>query len=70
MNIYVVISDDGIETYSQKGLILYANKKLFAKDPFYENECKNVKGIRTVKEAKAYFETNGASVTHTELIRG
>lgn len=62
MNIYVVISNDGIETYSQKGLIYYANKHKFAKYQTY--------GIRTVKEAKAYFEQEGSSVTHTELLRG
>lgn len=61
MNIYVVIDDYGIETYTQKGLILYANKK------FFEQKGK---AIRTVKEAKEFFNNNGASVTHTELLRG
>ena len=63
MNIYVVISDDGIETYTQKGLILFANKKKFS-------GVEKFKCIKTVKEAKEYFESIGASVTHTELIRG
>lgn len=63
MNIYVVIDDNGIEAYTQKGLILYANKKLFA-----DNTA--AKCLKTVKEAKEFFVNSGASVTHTELLRG
>lgn len=63
MNIYVVIDDYGIETYSQKGLILYANKKKFI-------EQKEFKCIRTTKQAIEYFVSIGASVTCTELLRG
>lgn len=63
MNIYVVINDYGIETYTRSGLILYANKILFKKEP-------NAKCLRTTKQAIEFFNSIGASVTHTELLKG
>ena len=61
MDVFVVINDEGVETYSQKGLIANANKSKLNKH--------NLADIKTVKAAKQYLESEGASVWKTDVIK-